>query len=112
MEKAGLVTVTLCQMPFIIERIGAPRAVVVEFPFSMIYGHPGDRDMQLRILGHMLEAAETIEKPGTIIDLDYTWPEEDFKKRDWFPDEKPPWMADQDKIAQMLEFIQNGDPME
>ncbi len=99
-------------MPFVIEKIGVPRAVAIEFPFSMIWGRPGDRDMQLRILGQMLEVAETAEWPGTIVELPYTWPEEDLRKRDWFPVEPPPWMSDQEKIAEMLAFIQNGDPLE
>jgi hypothetical protein len=99
-------------MPFVIEKIGVPRAVAVEFPFSMVWGHPGDRGMQLRILGHMLEAAETIERAGTIVELPYTWPEEDLRKRDWFPVEAPPWMTDQEKIGEMLSFIGSGDPLE
>jgi hypothetical protein len=111
-EKAGIATVSLTQMPFISEKIGVPRALALEFPFGMIYGRPGDREMQLTILRHMLDAAESIEKPGTIIDLPYTWPQEDLAKRDWFPSEPPPWMGDQEKIGEMLEFIQHGDPME
>jgi hypothetical protein len=111
-EKSGIATVTLCQMPFVIEKIKPPRAVAIEFPFSMIWGHPGDRETQLRILRDMLEAARTMQTPGTVIELPYTWPEEDLKKRDWFPTEPPPWMTDQEKINEMLAFIQGGDPLE
>jgi hypothetical protein len=112
MEKAGLVTVSLTQMPFITEKIGVPRAVAVEFPFGMIWGRPGDHQMHRRIVEHLLEAVETLEEPGTIVHLDYTWPEEDFEKRDWFPSEPPPWMASQEKINDMLEFIRGGNPLE
>ena len=59
-----------------------------------------------------LDAVGTIEKPGTIIELPYTWPEEDFRKRDWFPKEPTPWMSSQDAINEMLDFIQHGDPLE
>lgn len=111
-EKSGIPTVSLTQMPFITEKIGVPRAVGIEFPFGMIWGHPGEREMHRRLLLHMLEAAETAESPGIIIELPYTWPEEDFKKRDWFPRENPPWMADREKIAEMLEFIKNGNPLD
>jgi hypothetical protein len=55
---------------------------------------------------------ETIEKPGTIVELPYTWPEEDFRKRDWFPKEPTPWMSSQEGINEMLEFVQHGNPME
>ena len=112
LEERSLVTVSLTNMPFITEKIGVPRAVAVEFPFGMIWGHPGEREMHRDIMLHMLEAVETIEKPGTIIELPYTWPEEDFKKRDWFSPEPPPWMSSQENITEMLEFIQHGDPLE
>ena len=103
---------SLTNMPFVTEKIGVPRAVAVEFPFGMIWGHPGEHEMHRDIMLHMLEAVETIEKPGTIIELPYTWPEEDFKKRDWFSPEPPPWMSSQENITDMLEFIQHGDPLE
>ena len=99
-------------MPFITEKIGVPRALAVEFPFGMIWGHPGDGEMHKIIMLSMLDAVETIKTPGTIIELPYTWAEEDFKKRDWFPREPTPWMASQEKINEMLEFIQHGDPLE
>jgi hypothetical protein len=112
MEKNGIPTVCLTQMPFITARIGVPRAVAIEFPFSMIYGHPGDRETHKKILRHMLDAARDARGPGAIVELPYAWPEEDFKKRDWFPKENPPWMTDQEKIKEMLEFIQKGNPLE
>jgi hypothetical protein len=106
-----MVTVSLTQMPYVTEKIGVPRALALEFPFGMIYGRPGDHGMQLRILRDMLEAAEEADGPGWIKELPYTWPEEEFRKRDWFPTEPPPWMTDQDKINEMLEFIQHGNPL-
>jgi glycine reductase complex component B subunit gamma len=112
MESRGLATVSLTNMPFVTEKIGVPRAVAVEFPFGMIWGHPEDREMQGRLLEHMFEAVETIREPGTIIELPYTWPEEDFRKRDWFPKEPTPWLASQEGINQMMDFLQHGDPME
>ncbi|MHB8780307.1 MAG: hypothetical protein ACYC55_02820 [Candidatus Geothermincolia bacterium] len=111
MERRGLVTVSLTQMPFITEKIGVPRAVAVEFPFGMIWGKPGDAATHRELLGHMLETAAAAREPGTILQLPYTWAEEDVRKRDWFPAEPPPWMADQEKIMQMVEFIRNGDPL-
>jgi hypothetical protein len=112
LEKRGLVTVSLTNMPFITAKIGVPRAVAVEFPFGMIWGHPGDHAMHERIMRHLLEAAESIEQPGTIVELPYEWPEEDFKKRDWFPEEKPPWLSSQENIDEMIAFIREGYPLE
>jgi hypothetical protein len=112
LEERGLVTVSLTNMPFITKKIGVPRAVAVEFPFGMIWGHPGEREMHRDVMLQMLEAVETTEKPGTIIELPFTWPDADFKKRDWFPAEPTPWLASQEGINEMLEFIQHGDPLE
>ncbi len=110
-EASGISTVSLTNMPFVTEKIGVPRAVAVEFPFGMIWGLPGDSEMHERILGHMLEAAESITEPGTIVELPYEWPEELFRKRDWFP-ETTPWLASQEGINQMMDFLQHGDPLE
>ncbi len=112
MEERGLVTISLTNMPFVTEKIGVPRAVAVEFPFGMIWGRPGESQMHQDILARMLEAVEAIDAPGTIIELPYTWPEEDFRKRDWFPSEPTPWLASQEGINEMLEFLQHGDPLE
>ncbi len=112
MEKKGLSTVSLTQMPFITRKTGVPRAVAVEFPFGMIWGLPGDRETHRKIMLHMFEALETVKEPGTIMELPYVWPEELFKKRDWFPAENPPWMADENKIREMLDFIKNGNPLD
>lgn len=112
LERAGLTTVVLTNMPWVTEKIGAPRAVAVEFPFGMIYGHPGEREMQLALLGSMLELAGEAEKPGTIVELPYSWPEEDVRKRDWFPEEPTPWLASEDGMKQMLEFLAHGNPLE
>ncbi len=112
LEKAGLPTVVLTNMPWVTEKIGVPRAVAIEFPFGMIYGHPGERDMQLAILNHMLDLAAEATAPGSMVELTYTWPEEDMRKRDWFPKEPTPWLASEDGIRQMLEFLEHGDPLE
>ena len=112
LEKAGHPTVVLSNMPWVTEKIGVPRAVAIEFPFGMIYGHPGEREMQLAILGSMLDLASEAKTPGTIVELPYIWPEEDFKKRDWFPAEPTPWLASEDGIKQMLEFLANGNPLD
>jgi glycine reductase complex component B subunit gamma len=111
-EAAGIITVSLTQMPFISEKIGLPRALAIEFPFGMIFGRPGDRAMQLNILRRMLDAVDEIQTPGEIIELPYTWPEEERQKKDWFPKEPTPWMRDKDSIQEMLDFIQHGDPLQ
>ncbi len=112
LEKAGIPTVVLTNMPWVSEKIGVPRAAAVEFPFGMIYGHPGEREMQLAILRAMLDLAETADTAGTMVELPYEWPEEDFKKRDWFPEEPTPWLASEEGVKMMLEFLAHGNPLE
>ncbi len=112
LEKARLTTVVLTNMPWITRKIGVPRSVAIEFPFGMIYGHPGEREMQLAILGRLLDLAGDAGKAGTMVELPYTWPEEDVRKRDWFPEEPTPWMADQDRLMEMMDFIAHGNPLE
>jgi hypothetical protein len=111
-EKQGIVTVSLTNMPFITEKIRVPRAVAVEFPFGMIWGLPGDEETHKMILAAVLDAVETIDKPGTIIELPYTWPEEERKKKNWFSKEPTPWMASEEGMNQIVEFLQHGNPME
>jgi D-proline reductase (dithiol) PrdB len=107
-----MASVSLTQMPYVTQKIGVPRAVAVEFPFGMIWGLPNDRIMHRTILMHLLDAAENIKRPGTIVELPYTWPEDLTEKRDWFPKEPPPWLTSKEKIQQMLDFIQSGNPLE
>jgi D-proline reductase (dithiol) PrdB len=112
LEKSGLVTISLTNMPFVTEKIGVPRAAAIEFPFGMIWGRPGDGDTHLEILRSMLDALETIDTPGTVIELPFPWPEEEFRKRDWFPTEPTPWASSPEAVNEMLEFIQHGNPLE
>ncbi len=106
-----MVTVSLTNIPFMTERIRVPRACAIEFPFSMIWGKPGDAEIHRQVMLDMLQAGADIQEPGTIVELPYQWAKEDFLKRDWWPEHPPPWMADQERIAQVVDFIQHGDPL-
>ena len=112
LEKSGLVTVSLANMPFTMEKIGVPRCVAVEFPFGMIWGLPGDHGTHKEIMEYMLNAVEDIKEPGTIVELSLTWPDEEFEKRNWLPTEPTPWMSSPEALNEMMKFIQHGNPME
>jgi hypothetical protein len=111
MEKSGLTTISLTQMPYITEKIGVPRAMAIEFPFGMIWGRPGDHETHRLILRHMLQAAQDISSPGTIVESSLYWPDELTALRDWWPKEKAPWLTSPEKVQLMMDFVQHGNPM-
>jgi hypothetical protein len=53
--------------------VGAPRVVGIEFPFGVQLGPPGDRETQLAVLRATLQAIETMQTPGDVVHLPFTW---------------------------------------
>lgn len=53
-----------------------PRAVFTDYPLGHSVGRPDDRENQAAIIRDGLNALSSITEPGTIIDLDYRWDEE------------------------------------
>lgn len=74
LEKAGLATIVVTMMPFWAEKVGAPRALAVEFPFAHTLGHPGDAQGQLQVIRQALEVLATASTPGTIVHSPEVWP--------------------------------------
>jgi hypothetical protein len=73
-EKAGMPTITVTNMPFWAERLGAPRTLAVEMPFGHILGRPGDAAGQMRIIRQALEVLESAAAPDTIVHSEERWP--------------------------------------
>lgn len=46
----------------------------MDFPLGHTSGPPGDPVTQAAIVGAALDCLETAPRPGTIVDLDLTWP--------------------------------------
>ena len=57
-----------------------PRAVFVNFPLGHQTGRPDDPASQRAIVRDAMRAFETIDKPGTIVELPYVW---DANDREW-----------------------------
>lgn len=74
LEKAGLATILVTNMPFWAEKIGTPRTLGVEFPFGHTLGMPGDVSMQRRVIRQALEALQSIRQPGEIVHSPEQWP--------------------------------------
>ena len=71
--------------------VGAPRVAAVEHPLSQTVGKPDDRSGQAAVLQATLEALQTIDKPGGIEHLPFTWHESRADAiKNSHPDEAPP----------------------
>ena len=69
--------------------VGIPRSVAIEYPYGRPLGQVGDREGQKRVLLQTLSFLEKASKPGEVLHLPFTWPEEP-KKADWQPPEMSP----------------------
>lgn len=75
MEKAGLATTTLSTMPALTGSVGVPRLAGIGYPTGLPLGRPNDAAGQLAVLRAALATLESIQEPGTRIDLPFDWPE-------------------------------------
>ena len=70
MERAGIATVALSVCEEITRKVGAPRALLLPFPFGLPLGRPGDAALQRRVLEAALALLERPGPPGIIERLD------------------------------------------
>jgi D-proline reductase (dithiol) PrdB len=91
LEKAGLSTVLVTNMPFWAGKTGVPRTLAVEFPFGHLLGQPNKKDQQIRVIMQALNVLETANNPGEIIHSDEEWPvPPEIAMKDWQPDVPSP----------------------
>lgn len=60
--------------------VNPPRAVFLNFPLGHQTGQPHQPELQRQIVRAAMRAFETIERPGTIVELPYVW---DANDRRW-----------------------------
>lgn len=89
-EAAGISTVLVTMVPELAERVGVPRTVGVEFPFSHALGHAGDREEQMKVIRDALRVLRDARRPNTVEHLPYEWPDFEHWKREWQPREPSP----------------------
>jgi hypothetical protein len=89
LEEAGFSTLVLTTLHDFTREVGIPRSAAIEHPFGRSLGAVGDRKGQREVLMAALSALERAQRPGEIIHLPFTWPEEP-KKVDWQPPEMSP----------------------
>jgi hypothetical protein len=92
-EAAGISTVLVTVAPDLAERVGVPRIVGVEFPYSHVLGHAGDREEQTKVIRDALRVLRDARQPNTVEHLPYEWPDFEGWKREWHPKELPPIVA-------------------
>lgn len=66
-----------------------PRVAAIEYPLGRTLGQPGDAAGQMAVLRATLDAFETIDQPGGIVNLPFEWPELP-KQVENHPPEDPP----------------------
>ncbi len=80
LEAAGTPTVCLASARDIVAAARPPRAVFLDYPLGHTSGRPFETEEQTAVVRAGLEALESIDKPETIIDLAYRWPEPAWHK--------------------------------
>jgi D-proline reductase (dithiol) PrdB len=78
-EAAGISTVSISLVQEITVQVRPSRALFLRWPFGHPLGGPFTVPQHLRILRDMLYALESIQEPGTIIDLGYRWRRERYE---------------------------------
>ena len=79
LEANGLPTLCLGSAHDILAAAAPPRAAFVDYPLGHSAGKPFDRDDQYRVLRAALQAFESISRPGTMLTIEGTWTEPDWK---------------------------------
>jgi D-proline reductase (dithiol) PrdB len=75
LEAAGFTTITLTPVPDLTAAVSVPRIAAIEYPLGRTPGQPGDADGQRAVLEATLNALETIQTSGEIVQLPFEWPE-------------------------------------
>jgi hypothetical protein len=78
MEAAGLTTVSISIVREITIQVRPPRALFLRWPFGHPLGEPFVVAQQQRVLHDMLHALESMQEPGSLIDLGYRWRRERY----------------------------------
>jgi glycine reductase complex component B subunit gamma len=72
-ERAGIATIALSNIPDLTSAVSVPRLAAIEHPFGQTMGRPGDKDTQGAVLLATLEAIWEMKTPGCIKHLPFEW---------------------------------------
>lgn len=74
-EARGIPTVSITVAKDVTAAIKAPRAVFVPWPMGHHFGAPFHPEIQRRVILTALDAVQTIEQSGGIVELSIPWTE-------------------------------------
>jgi D-proline reductase (dithiol) PrdB len=74
-EVLGIPTVSITVARDVTESIKVPRAVFVPWPMGHHFGAPFHSEIQRRVILTALNAVQTIERSGTMVELPTPWAE-------------------------------------
>ena len=108
LEAAGIPTMIYGSARDILAAAQPPRAVFTDYPLGHSVGRPFDTDNQRAVIRDGLRALESIQTPGTILNLPYRWSDSDAWKTEENNDksdtrsprgDEPVYQTDADRIA-------------
>lgn len=76
LEENGQATIVHATGRDVVAQTCPPRSTFVNFPMGNAFGEAHDTASQTQVLRQVLEAAETLEKSGTMVDLPFDWGKE------------------------------------
>lgn len=82
-------TITLTPVPELTASVSVPRVAAIEYPLGRSFGQPSDSASQMAVLRATLHALETLQTPGGVQNLPFTWPEPPGQVRN-LPPQPPP----------------------
>ena len=82
LESAGFPTLCLTAAHSITKAVNPPRSAFVDVPLGYTAGRPHEPDFQRELLRGAFAAAESIQVPGTIVDIGMNWSDDDSWKEE------------------------------
>ena len=79
-EARGIPTVNMTSALSITAAANPPRGVYLDYPLGHTTGKPNDPEEQYAIMAQALAAFSAIQAPGTILELDFEWRDDDSWK--------------------------------
>lgn len=90
-ERAGIATVSISNVPEMTEKVAVSRAVYIQYPFGRQLGDVGDRAGQRAVCDDMVDMLVSATGPNSYRHLPYEWPEPPEVAK-WRPDIPSPGM--------------------
>ena len=72
-EKSGIPCISTTVVPFVTHYSRVSRSAYIRFPQGAPIGEPHEDVQQREIMAALLDAFESIEEPGTMVELPFRW---------------------------------------